>query len=508
MRLRAGSFTWLVRHELLLRWRRFDSHFSGRSSAKVLGICALGAIFMHVISGPTANLFVPLTGDAQTRVLATAVLFVLSWQISQAISHFTRLLYSRSDLDLLLSSPMSSRAVVGAHAFVAALEIIIVVGVFLFPMANMIAYRMGPHWLAIYPASIASALLGSACGLAMTAGLFRLFGPYRARMAAQVTSTIIASAMILGGQLAYLATGPTQATKALVQKLPDAPDFAQWLIDAPVRGVAGDMVALALWMSLGVIAFALAVLYFGPGFLEGAILVKGAGDRQPVLRQKAVRPFRAGAGAALRRKELKLLGRDPWLFSRALLQLLYIAPVCIVIWMSRDDPSLSLLVAPVLIMVLSHLAGILAWLTILNEDAVDFMATAPVTQDAILRSKLHAVALPLGLILLGPALALAWSEPFNALLTVIFATAACVSTALVNIWHPAPGKLEAATSRHNPPKIVSLKENMLSVFWAVACATAITEDKAWAWYALTALFFVWINRPRQKAKGARRKALA
>ena len=132
MRLRAGSFTWLVRHELLLRWRRFDSHFSGRSSAKVLGICALGAIFMHVISGPTANLFVPLTGEAQTRVLATAVLFVLSWQISQAISHFTRLLYSRSDLDLLLSSPMSSRAVVGAHAFVAALEIIIVVGVFLF----------------------------------------------------------------------------------------------------------------------------------------------------------------------------------------------------------------------------------------------------------------------------------------------------------------------------------------------------------------------------------------
>ena len=502
MRLRAGSFPWLVQHELLLRWRRFNSHFSGRSSAKVLGICALGAIFMHVISAPSASLFAPLTGEAQTQVLGTAVLFTLSWQISQAISHFTRLLYSRSDLDLLLSSPMSSRAVVGAHAFVAALEIIIVVGVFLFPMANMIAYQMGPRWLAIYPASIASALLGSACGLAMTAGLFRLFGPYRARMAAQITSTIIASAMILGGQLAYLATGPTQATKALVQKLPDAPDFAQWLIDAPVRGVTGDLVALSLWMALGVIAFALTVLYFGPGFLEGA------GDRQPVMRQKAVRPFRAGAGAALRRKELKLLGRDPWLFSRALLQLLYIAPVCIVIWMSRDEPSLSLLVAPVLIMVLSHLAGILAWLTILNEDAVDFMTTAPVTQDAILRSKLHAVALPLGFILLGPALALGWSEPFNALLTVIFAIAACISTALVNIWHPAPGKLEAATSRHNPPKIVALKENMLSVFWAVACATAISRDKDWAWYALAALVFVWFNRPRQKAKGARRKALA
>ena len=500
MTFRSGSFLWLVQHDLLLRWRRFRSHFGGHSSTRVLGICVLGGAFMHAISGPSADLFTPLRGDAQTRVLATAVLFTLLWQISQAISHFTRLLYSRSDLDLLLSSPISPRAVVGAHAFAAALEIIIVVGVFVFPMANMIVYKMGLQWLAIYPAAIASALLASACGLAMTAGLFRLFGPRRARMAAQITSTIIASAMILGGQFAYLATGPTQATRALFQRLPPAPAFTEWLIAAPVRGVAGDMVALSIWFSFGAIAFISAILWFGPGFLKGAILVKGAGDRQLVTRAKSEKPFRPGAGAALRRKEVRLLLRDPWLFSRALLQLFYLAPICFVIWISRTDPSLSLLVAPVLIMVLSHLAGILAWLTILNEDAVDFMATAPVTQDAIMRNKLYAIALLLGFILLAPALALGWSEPFEAMLMVIFAIAACVSTALVNIWHPAPGKLEAATSRHNPPKIVALKENMLSVFWAVACGTALSRDSSWTYFALAAIIFVWFNRPTRKAR--------
>jgi ABC-2 type transport system permease protein len=259
------------------------------------------------------------------------------------------------------------------------------------------------------------------------------------------------------------------------------------------------MASLSLWLSFGAIAFVSAVLWFGPGFLKGAVLVKGAGDRQTVTRVKSEKPFKPGAGAALRRKEVRLLLRDPWLFSRALLQLFYLAPICFVIWISRTEPSLSLLVAPVLIMVLSHLAGILAWLTILNEDAVDFMATAPVTQDAILRNKLYAIALLLGLILLAPTLALAWAEPFDAFLMAIFAIAACVSTALVNIWHPAPAKLEAATSRHNPPKIVALKENMLSVFWAVACVTAISQDNTWTWYALTALFFLWINRPRRKA---------
>ena len=151
-------------------------------------------------------------------------------------------------------------------------------------------------------------------------------------------------------------------------------------------------------------------------------------------------------------------------------------------------------------MVLSHLAGIMAWLTVLSEDAPDFMTTAPVSRDAILRSKLVAIAIPLGLILLGPALGLCWYQPWDALLTVLFCIAACVSTALINMWHPAPARRENAASRHNAPKIVSLKENILAVCWAVACAAAIAEETYWAYAALCALFFVWINRPRSKAR--------
>ena len=500
MRLKPGSFLWLLRHELRLSWRRRASSVADQSIVKVLAITALGVAFMHGLTGPTATLFVRLEPSGQASALATATLFIFSWQLSQAITHFTRLLYARSDLDLLLASPISPRAVVAAQAVVAALEIIIVVGVFLFPMADMIAYRMGAHWLSIYPASVASALLASACGLAITVGLFRLLGPRHTRKAAQFTATFIASAMIIGGQLAYLATAPTRATRALFQKLPAAPAFTDWLIMAPVRGVGGDIVSLSIWLSLGAVAFALAVLRLGPRFLESAIRVKGAGDRQLVTREKQERPFRPGAGAALRRKELKLLARDPWLFSRALLQLLYLAPIIIVIWMSQDDPSLSLLVAPVLIMVLSHLAGILAWLTILSEDAADFMATTPVTAGEIFRSKLQAIAIPLGLILLAPALGLAWTEPRDAMLLVVFSIAACVSTGLINIWHPAPPKRESATTRHNPPKIVALKENMLAACWAVACAGAIAHESYWYFATLAGLVFVWINRPRRKVR--------
>ncbi len=140
---------------------------------------------MHGLTGPTANLFVRLDGPAQAGALATATLFIFSWQLSQAINHFTRLLYARDDLDLLLASPVSPRAVVAAQAIVASVEIILVVGVFLFPMADMIAYKMGAHWLGIYPASIASALLASACGLAITVGLFNVLGPRHTRKAGQ-----------------------------------------------------------------------------------------------------------------------------------------------------------------------------------------------------------------------------------------------------------------------------------------------------------------------------------
>jgi ABC-2 type transport system permease protein len=145
----------------------------------------------------------------------------------------------------------------------------------------------------------------------------------------------------------------------------------------------------------------------------------------------------------------------------------------------------------------------------LNEDAPDFMRTAPVTADQILRSKLEAIALPLGLILLGPALGLCWFEPWDALLTVLFSIAACVSTALINIWHPAPPRRENAANRHNAPKIVSLKENILAVCWAVACGTAITEEIYWVYATVAAIFFVWINRPRRpSAEGRLRRAKA
>jgi len=503
MTLRPGSFLWLVRHDLRLSWRRFSGHFAGRSFAKVSGIIALGIAFMHLISGPTAAIFARKDIDTRVAILGSAILFILLWQVSQAISHFTRLLYSRGDLDLLLSSPLSPRAVVGAHAVAATLEIILVVGAFVFPMADMIAYRMGWTWLAIYPVTIAGGMLASACGLAITVGLFKVLGPRRTRMAAQITAAALASALILGGQLAYLLSSPAQPASALIRGMPASPDFMDWLILAPVRGIAGDLGSLMVWVSLGGVAFALAVVRLGPTFLRSAIQSGGLASRQIVAREKQEKPFRPGASAALRRKELKLLGRDPWLFSRALLQALYLAPICIVIWISQDDPSLSLLVAPVLIMVLSHLAGIMAWLTVLSEDAPDFMTTAPVTADQILRSKLEAIALPLGLILLGPALGLCLFEPWDALLTVLFAIAACVSTALINIWHPAPARRENSASRHNAPKIVSLKENILAVCWAVACGTAITGESLWVYASVAALFFVWINRPRRPSHAGR-----
>ena len=498
MTLRSGTFLWLVRHDLRLGWRRFRSHFAGRSFAKVLLIIVLGVLFMHALTGPTANMFRRSGAEAQGKALATGVLFILLWQVSQAITHFSRLLYSRGDLDLLLSSPMPARAVVGAHAVAVAIEINLVVGAFLFPMANMMAWRMGASWLAIYPAAIASGLLASASGLAITVGLFKLLGPRRTRVAAQVASAVLASSLILGGQLTYIFSRDSQPVSALFQTRPAAPDFTEWLIMAPVRGVAGDSFALFLWMVFGGAAFALAVLRLGPGFLESAIQAGGAAAQQLVIRQKAERAFRPGAGAALRRKELKLLARDPWVFSRALLQLLYLTPICIVIWLSRQETTLSLLVAPVLIMVMSHLAGILAWLTVLSEDAPDFMTTAPVTPDEMLRRKLEAIAIPLAAILLPPALGLFLYDPWDAMLTVVFATAACVSTAMINIWHPAPGKRESATSRHNAPKIVSLKENVLAVCWAVACASRIAEEDFWYYPVLVALFFLWMNRSRPR----------
>src|SRR5581483_12386592 len=70
-------------------------------------------------------------------------------------------------------------------------------------------------------------------------------------------------------------------------------------------------------------------------------------------------------------------------------------------------------------------------------------------------------------------LGLALLSPRVAVLSALFAAAASVSTALLNLWHPMPGNRRGMLRRHSQSKLMALIEHLMAMLWAIAIVLAI-----------------------------------
>jgi ABC-2 type transport system permease protein len=109
---RPGTLTWLAGHELRLGWRDWVSLMTagrrGRARTVTLALIVFGA-FMHLFAYWLVRGYADagLGSNTATLVGITGTL-VLSWSLllSQAMESVTRAFYARSDLDLILTSPI------------------------------------------------------------------------------------------------------------------------------------------------------------------------------------------------------------------------------------------------------------------------------------------------------------------------------------------------------------------------------------------------------------------
>ncbi len=507
--LTPGSFLWLVSYDLTLSLRGVRGMF-GKLQTTTIAIIVIGAILsFHVVAWPIAQWFGrdPANGGNERLfypALASAALFVLPWLISQALTSMTRALYTRGDLDLLFASPLPSRRVLSARALAVAVESISSVAIFLLPIANMNILFNGWSWLAVYPALIASGLFATSLGIMLTLGLFRLAGPRRTRIVSQVLATIIGAAFVLLLQALHVL--PAHFRESIVTAI-ESPNSG-WLFDRngllwlPVRAAAGQIPDLLIWFVFSTAMFAATVNMLGRVFAANAIQSAGAPASVASQRRANTRMrFRVGTARALRRKEWRLLVRDPWLISQICLQVIYTLPVAIVIWRSQGpEGDISLSVAPAIVVIASQIAASLAWLTISSEDAPEFLASAPVTKAEIESRKLEAIALPLICFLGLPLAGLALFSLTAAAYAIVFAAGASLSTALLNLWHPMPARRVMVLRRHTQSKFIAIMEHLLSLLWAVALVIAVMQS----WLIVLPLAIIagilWASRPR-KANG-------
>ena len=489
--LAPGSIPWLLAHELKLAFRAR----SKRGNVTMLIILAVMVVLMMVVGLPLALAlrFAPIRETPGLFMLLDLILLaiftlILSQTLAGAISAF----FERGDLDLLLSSPLPPRQVLTARAVAIAVAPLLwftgLVSVIVVPAAALGQVR----WLNAYPVLIALAMLASAAGMSLAMGLFGLIGARRARTVGQILAALIGAGFFLVGQLRNMLPDHGSQVFAGVMRWADSGVFeAGSPLAWPALAVLGHPLPLAVFGGGSALLFAAVVAGLGRRFASNAGAAAGvtAGPVRSAGRRATVQGFEGGLNAALVRKELRLLLRDPALLSQVLLRVLYILPLGFAMVRGASAPhryyptgvatggpvTLTLAV----VFVAGQLAGSLAWITISAEDAPELLACAPVDGARVRWAKLAAAMIPIAA-LLGPLLAaLAWYSPWTGLCATVGAAGSAVSAGLINLWFEKPAQRKAFRGRRSGSVLSSVAEVLSGLGWGVSAGIA-AAGSAWA----------------------------
>jgi ABC-2 type transport system permease protein len=477
----ATGLAWFARHEIRLAWREWLAMMTGgrrgRKRAGVIGLIVFAAV-MHLpayaVIGRFAELQTPL--DKSSLIVMTATIF-LAWalMLSQAIESVTRVFYARADLDLIMSSPVTLANVFSVRIAAIAVSVVAMALVLSTPFVDVLVIGGGVRWLASYGVVVAIGLAAAAVAIAVTIVLFRLIGPSRTRLVAQILAAVIGAGFVIALQVAAILSYGTLSRFAVLTSdaatrfAPDADSLVWW----PARAALGDVEALLLILASGLALLGVVMAIFSARFADTAVVASA--NAAPKQKRSQLRGFRNGSRRhALRRKEFMLLWRDPWLVSQTLMQLLYLVPPAVMLWRSFADSAMAIvLITPVVVMASGQLAGGLAWLTISGEDAAELVATAPLTPRRVLHAKIEVVLIAIAAIFAPMVLGLLFASPIQAAVTAVGVIVAATAATAIQLWFRVQARRSQFRRRQTSSRLATFAEAFSSIGWAATAALVL-----------------------------------
>jgi ABC-2 type transport system permease protein len=477
----ATALTWFARHEVRLAWREWLAMMTGSRGRRKRAIIALVvfAVFLHLpayaVVGRFADLQAPL-GKQELIVITASIFLAWALMLSQAIESVTRVFYTRADLDLIMSSPANLANVFSIRIAAIALSVTAMALLLSTPFVDVLVIGGGFRWLLAFGVVIAIGLTAAAVAIAITVFLFRLIGPSRTRLVAQIVAAIIGAGFVIALQIAAILSYGTLSRYAVLTSdaaaayAPDLDSPLWW----PARAAIGTGEILSWKIAGGLQLLGAVMAMFSPRFADTAVRV--AATARSVRRGPRATAFRRGSRQrALRTKEFLLLRRDPWLLSQSLMQLLYLVPPALMLWRSFSESSSAIvLITPVIVMAAGQLAGGLAWLTISGEDAADLVATAPLPPSNVIRAKVEVVLLSIGAIFAPLIVALAFASPTQAIITALGVIVATVSAGAIQLWFRAQARRSQFRRRQTSSRLATFAEAFCSIGWAATAALAVS----------------------------------
>jgi len=167
--------------------------------------------------------------------------------------------------------------------------------------------------------------------------------------------------------------------------------------------------------------------------------------------------------------------------SQTLMQVLYLLPPALMLWISfRDGNSALVVTVPVVVMAAGQLAGGLAWLSISGEDAPDMVATAPISARRVIVAKIEAVMGAIAFVFAPLVAGLALASPWAALVTAFGVLIAAASSTQIQLYFRVQARRSHFRRRQTSSRIATFAEAFSSIGWAAAAALAANDS----WLAL------------------------
>jgi ABC-2 type transport system permease protein len=344
------------------------------------------------------------------------------------------------------------------------------------PFIDVLVISGGVRWLAAFGVVIAIGLSASAVAIAITVVLFRLIGPSRTRLVAQIVAAVIGAGFVIALQVAAILSYGTLSRFAVLTSdaaaafAPNADSMVWW----PAHAVLGDGQILLMLLACGLTLLGIVMALFSNSFAGTAARASANAVRANAGSRRTT--FRTGSRQqALRWKEFALLRRDPWLVSQTLMQLLYLVPPALMLWRSFSDSSTAIvLITPVIVMAAGQLAGGLAWLTISGEDAADLVATAPLSPSQVIRAKIEVVLIAIGVMFAPLAVALVFASPLQAAVTALGVATATVTATAIQLWFRVQARRSQFRRRQTSSRLATFAEAFSSIGWAATSVLVLT----------------------------------
>ena len=466
-----GSIGWLLRHEIRLAWYKLGSGKSKtprRPGAGGLATVGLAWLALHGV----AFFIVARTGgidgaDPRVLVAVSALLYgCMTFMLSTALHTSVLVLFERGDLDLLLSSPLSSRSIFTVRLGAVVVGTAALYLFFLTPFAHAGAVLGHVRWLAVYPVLLGCATLIACAAMLLTLGLVRVLGARKTRVVAQVIGALAGALLFILVQVFnyYAGSHEAQALQAFTQAFSSSGVLGAasplWL---PGRALLGEPLPVAILVLLAGAAFALTAgrthRFFVHGLQQAASSSRAAPRPVGALRHR----FGASLFDTIVRKEWRLIRRDPHLISQVALQLIYLLPIFLLVF--RDSAIQYPAVTAGMTLLCASLTASLAWIVVSAEDAPDLLTMAPASSAMIRFAKLAAGAMPAPAIAFLPLVWLVVRSPLPGLLACFTVSGATCTAAIIVHWCGKPATRSDYTTRGKSDTLTSLMEGANSLAW-------------------------------------------